>query len=39
MRPFSYEAPTDLATAVARASVPANAHITSPVQYKGGAQH
>ncbi len=36
MRPFSYEAPTDLATAVARASVSANAHVTSPIQYKGG---
>jgi xanthine dehydrogenase YagS FAD-binding subunit len=36
MRPFSYEAPTDLATAVARASVSANAHVNSPIQYKGG---
>jgi xanthine dehydrogenase YagS FAD-binding subunit len=36
MRPFSYEAPTDLATAVARASVLANAHVNSPIQYKGG---
>jgi xanthine dehydrogenase YagS FAD-binding subunit len=36
MRPFSYEAPTDLATAVARASVSAKAHASSPVQYKGG---
>jgi xanthine dehydrogenase YagS FAD-binding subunit len=36
MRPFSYEAPTDLATAVARASVSANSHATSPIQYKGG---
>jgi xanthine dehydrogenase YagS FAD-binding subunit len=36
MRPFSYEAPTDLATAVARASVSADAHINSPIQYKGG---
>jgi len=36
MRPFAYEAPTDAASAVALASVPAGAHITAPVQYKGG---
>ena len=36
MRPFVYEAPTDAASAVALASVPASAHITSPVQFKGG---
>ena len=36
MRPFVYEAPTDAATAVVLASVPASAHITSPVQFKGG---
>ncbi len=36
MRPFTYEAPTDAASAVALASVPATAHVTAPVQYKGG---
>ena len=36
MRPFSYEGPTDAAAAVALASVPASAHVTAPVQYKGG---
>ncbi len=36
MRPFDYEAPTDAAAAVALASVPASAHVTAPVQYKGG---
>ncbi len=36
MRPFAYEAPTDAAAAVALASVPAAAHVTAPVQYKGG---
>lgn len=40
MRPFTYEAPTDAASAVALASVPANASVTAPmrypVQYKGG---
>lgn len=36
MRPFSYERPTDVATAVALASVPAGAHVAAPVQYKGG---
>ena len=36
MRPFAYEAPTDAASAVALASVPASAHITASVQYKGG---
>ncbi len=36
MRPFAYEAPIDAAAAVARASVPAIAHATSPVQYKAG---
>ena len=36
MRPFSYEAPTDAASAVALASVLASAHVTAPVQYKGG---
>jgi xanthine dehydrogenase YagS FAD-binding subunit len=36
MRPFRYEAPTDLAAAVALASVSANAHVNSAIQYKGG---
>ena len=36
MRPFAYEAPVDAAAAVALASVPASAHVTAPVQYKGG---
>ncbi len=36
MRPFAYEAPMDAASAVALASVPAGAHVTAPVQYKGG---
>lgn len=36
MRPFAYEAPVDAASAVALASVPASAHVTSPVQFKGG---
>ncbi len=36
MRPFTYEAPTQAAQAVALAAVPAGAHVTSPVQYKGG---
>ena len=36
MRPFTYEAPTNAASAVALASVPASAHATAPVQYKGG---
>lgn len=36
MRPFLYEAPTDAQSAVALASVSASAHVTSPVQYKGG---
>ncbi|USI73891.1 FAD binding domain-containing protein [Sphingomonas morindae] len=36
MRPFAYEAPTDAQAAVRLASVPATAHVTSPVQYKGG---
>ena len=36
MRPFAYEAPTDAASAVALASVPASAHVAVPVQYKGG---
>ena len=36
MRPFAYEAPTDAVSAVALASVPASAHVTAPVQYKGG---
>ena len=36
MRPFAYERPTDVASAVALASVPASAHVTAPVQYKGG---
>ena len=36
MRPFAYEAPTSAASAVALASVPASAHVTAPVQFKGG---
>ena len=36
MRPFAYEVTTDAASAVALASVPASAHVTAPVQYKGG---
>ncbi len=36
MRPFAYEAPTDAASAVALASVPGSAHVTAPVQFKGG---
>ena len=36
MRPFAYEVPTDASAAVALASVPASAHVTAPVQYKGG---
>ena len=36
MRPFAYEVPADAAAAVALASVPATAHVTAPVQYKGG---
>ncbi len=36
MRPFAYEAPADAASAVALASVPASAHVTASVQYKGG---
>ena len=36
MRPFAYEAPADAASAVALAFVPASAHVTAPVQYKGG---
>ena len=36
MRPFTYEAPTDAAQAVLLAGAPAGAHVTSPVQYKGG---
>ncbi len=36
MRPFAYEAPTKAAAAVALASVPASAHATASVQYKGG---
>ncbi len=36
MRPFAYEAALDPAAAVARASVPASAHVTSTVQFKGG---
>ncbi len=36
MRPFAYEAPTDAASAVALASVPASAHVTAAVQFKGG---
>jgi xanthine dehydrogenase YagS FAD-binding subunit len=36
MRPFAYEVPTNASAAVALASVPASAHVTAPVQYKGG---
>ena len=36
MRPFAYEAPDKSAAAVALATVPANSHVTAPVQYKGG---
>jgi len=36
MRPFAYESPSDAAAAVALASVPASAHVTAPVQFKGG---
>jgi len=36
MRPFTYEVATDAASAVALASVRASAHVTAPVQYKGG---
>lgn len=36
MRPFTYEAANDPASAVALASVPASAHVTAPVQFKGG---
>ncbi len=36
MRPFAYLAPTDAASAVALASVTADAHATATVQYKGG---
>ena len=36
MRPFAYEAPADALSAVALASVPASAHVTASVQYKGG---
>ena len=36
MRPFAFEAPVDAAAAVALASVPASAHVTAAVQYKGG---
>ena len=36
MRPFAYESPGDVATAVRLAWVPATSHATSPVQYKGG---
>ncbi len=36
MRPFVYEVATDTASALSLASVAANAHITSPVQYIGG---
>ncbi len=36
MRPFTYEAPTDAAAAVALASVPASAYETASVQYKSG---
>ena len=36
MRPFAYEVPTSASAAVALASVPASAHVTAPVQYKGG---
>ena len=36
MRPFAYELPADAASAVVLASVPASAHVTAPVQFKGG---
>ena len=36
MRPFAYEAAVDPVIAVARASVPATAHVTATVQFKGG---
>ena len=36
MRPFDYEAPNEAVAAVALASVPASAHTTAAVQYKGG---
>ena len=36
MRPFAFEAPVDAVAAVALASVPASAHVTAAVQYKGG---
>lgn len=36
MRPFAYEAPTDALDAVFLATVPADAHVTSPVQFKAG---
>ncbi len=36
MRPFAYEAALDSSAAVTRASVPASAHVTSSVQFKGG---
>ena len=36
MRPFTFEVPGDAASAVALASVPASAHVTAPVQFKGG---
>ena len=36
MRPFAYEIPADAPSAVTLACVPASAHVTAPVQYKGG---
>ena len=36
MRPFSYEVATDSTSAVALATVPASAHVTSSVQFIGG---
>ena len=36
MRPFSYEVATDSAAAVALASIPESAHVTSSVQFIGG---
>ena len=36
MRTFAFEAPTDAASAVSLAFIPASAHVTAPVQYKGG---
>ena len=36
MRPFAYEAAHNPAAAVALGSVPASAHVTSSVQFKGG---